>query len=96
MTNFSYQFDYLPANKFPVVLGLFLFDRFSLAKPVNSILTETTTRHHIDVDGEYVALDILDTAGKVNIILFCTLLRTLLIGSFSNDDGNGNENATKQ
>jgi len=25
---------------------------------------ETTTRHHIDIDGEYVALDILDTAGK--------------------------------
>ncbi|CAH3139855.1 unnamed protein product [Pocillopora meandrina] len=25
---------------------------------------ETTNRHHIDVDGEYVALDILDTAGK--------------------------------
>ncbi|XP_068746890.1 ras-related and estrogen-regulated growth inhibitor-like isoform X2 [Montipora capricornis] len=25
---------------------------------------ETTTRHHVDVDGEFVALDILDTAGK--------------------------------
>jgi len=31
--------------------------------------TETTNRHHIDVDGEYVALDILDTAGKVNMKL---------------------------
>lgn len=31
------------------------------------LFTETTNRHHIDVDGEYVALDILDTAGKVNL-----------------------------
>ena len=41
---------------------------------VNSIFTETTTRHHLDVDGEYLALDILDTAGKVNIQLFLDLL----------------------
>lgn len=25
---------------------------------------ETTTRHHVNIDGEYIALDILDTAGK--------------------------------
>lgn len=31
------------------------------------LFSETTTRHHVDVDGEYLALDILDTAGKVNI-----------------------------
>ena len=30
------------------------------------LFSETTTRHHVDVDGEYLALDILDTAGKVN------------------------------
>ena len=61
--------SFFPAGKFPFVLGLSLFD-VSFAKPVNSIFTETTTRHHIEVDGEYVALDILDTAGKVKLFFF--------------------------
>lgn len=41
---------------------------FPLLININDVClsTETTNRHHIDVDGEYVALDILDTAGKVN------------------------------
>ena len=45
---------------------MFLF--FLSLRLITSLLfSETTTRHHVDVDGEYLALDILDTAGKVNI-----------------------------
>ena len=30
-----------------------------------SIFTEMTYRHHMTLDGHYVALDIMDTAGEV-------------------------------
>ena len=33
-------------------------------------LTEATYRHHLVIDGQYVSLDIMDTAGKVRLIFF--------------------------
>ena len=29
--------------------------------------TECTYRHHVELDGQFLSLDVLDTAGKVSI-----------------------------
>ena len=32
--------------------------------------TESTYRHHVELDGQFLSLDVLDTAGKVQQAVF--------------------------
>ena len=34
-----------------------------------NFFTEFTYRHHVELDGQFLSLDVLDTAGKVRIYL---------------------------